>query len=130
MGPVLLYPPVICDHYSRRVSPASLCRGLAFSRAFSVCKQLTAEWAWASAMTCASQSWHRSMQREVRQHCICAPWVLGGVNLGWSSWAEGALRWKNWRRGLNLYTPICLLRRLLRVDNMVFQRLCFNTLGS
>ena len=31
-------------------------------------KQLTAEWAWASATTSALQSWHKSMHREVRQH--------------------------------------------------------------
>lgn len=33
---------------------------------FLVWKQLTAEWAWASAMICASQSLHKFMHKEVR----------------------------------------------------------------
>lgn len=62
--------------------------------ASSVWKQLTAEWAWASATICALQSWHKSMHREVRQYYTWVRKLLGGLILGWSCGRKGALNRK------------------------------------
>lgn len=61
--------------------------------ASSVWKQLTAEWAWASATICALQSWHRSTRREVRQYYTRVRKLLGGLILG-SCGKKGALNRK------------------------------------
>lgn len=54
-------------------------------------KQLTAEWAWASATTCALQSLHKSTHREVRWPHGCVVEVLSDGILPWSLWFERAL---------------------------------------
>lgn len=97
-------PSRFCDHWISGDFPwPHLLQEINFVH-FLFGEQLTAVWAWVSAMTSASQSWRRSMHREVRLPWVRAliDWLGDWLALGFLRVEESLVRKPGGGLGLRL----------------------------